>query len=85
MGSSVMVAKQLAKQLKDRNVSVTHSPVNQLKDANPDVVLCHRGLGNRAKQEMPNTPVIVFDMFLGDARIQAVVDAIMNGDTISDD
>jgi mannitol-specific phosphotransferase system IIBC component len=85
MGSSVMVAKQLAKQLKDHNVSVTHSPVNQLADANPDVVLCHRGLGNRAKQEMPNTPVIVFDMFLGDARIQAVVNAIMNGETISDE
>ena len=85
MGSSVMVAKQLAKQLKNHNVSVTHSPVNQLADANPDVVLCHRGLGNRAKQEMPNTPVIVFDMFLGDARIQAVVNAIMNGETISDE
>jgi len=73
MGSSVMVAKQLAKQLKDHNVSVSHSPVNQLVDANPDVVLCHRRLGNRAKQAMPDTPVIVFDMFLGDARIQAVV------------
>jgi galactose PTS system EIIB component len=85
MGSSVMVAKQLAKQLKNHNVSVTHSPVNQLADANPDVVLCHRGLGNRAKQEMPDTPVIVFDMFLGDARIQAVVNAIMNGETISDE
>ena len=85
MGSSVMVAKQLAKQLKDHNVTVTHSPVNQLADANPDVVLCHRGLGNRAKQEMPDTPVIVFDMFLGDARIQAVVNAIMNGETISDE
>ncbi|HBB39780.1 MAG TPA: PTS lactose transporter subunit IIB, partial [Candidatus Aquiluna sp.] len=29
MGSSVMVAKQLAKQLKAQGVSVTHAPVNQ--------------------------------------------------------
>ncbi|CAB4619284.1 MAG: PTS lactose transporter subunit IIB [Actinobacteria bacterium] len=85
MGSSVMIAKQLAKQLKAHGVEVTHSPVNQLDDADPDVVLCHRGLGQRAKQAMPKTPVVVFDMFLGDPRIQGVVDAILNGDTISDD
>jgi PTS system mannitol-specific IIB component len=85
MGSSVMIAKQLARQLKDHGVSVTHSPVNQLADEEPDVVLCHRGLGDRAKQAMPNTPIVVFDMFLGDPRIQGVVDAILNGDDISDD
>lgn len=84
MGSSVMIAKQLARQLKDHGVSVTHSPVNQLADAHPDVVLCHRGLGARAKQAMPSTPVVVFDMFLGDPKIQGVVDAILNGDSISD-
>ncbi|MFM7014444.1 MAG: PTS lactose transporter subunit IIB [Actinomycetota bacterium] len=84
MGSSVMIAKQLARQLKDHSVSVTHSPVNQLADAHPDVVLCHRGLGARAKQAMPNTPVVVFDMFLGDPKIQGVVDAILNGENISD-
>ena len=85
MGSSVMIARQLAKQLKAQGVEVTHSPVNQLADAHPDVVLCHRGLGDRAKQAMPNTPVVVFDMFLGDPRIQGVVDSILNGDNISDD
>jgi PTS system mannitol-specific IIB component len=85
MGSSVMIAKQLARQLKDHGVSVTHSPVNQLADESPDVVLCHRGLGDRAKQAMPGTPIVVFDMFLGDPRIQGVVDAILNGDDISDD
>lgn len=84
MGSSVMIAKQLAKQLKAQGVEVTHSPVNQLADAHPDLVLCHRGLGGRAKQAMPNTPVVVFDMFLGDPKIQGVVDAILNGDNISD-
>jgi mannitol-specific phosphotransferase system IIBC component len=85
MGSSVMIAKQLERQLKSHGISVTHSPVNQLADANPDVVLCHRGLGARAKQTMPNTPVVVFDMFLGDPKIQGVVTAIIDGDNISDD
>ena len=85
MGSSVMIAKQLAKQLKAQGVEVSHAPVNQLAAAHPDVVLCHRGLGGRAKQAMPNTPVVVFDMFLGDPKIQGVVDAIINGDNISDD
>ena len=42
MGSSVMVAKMLAKQLKDRGVTVTHSPVNQLPETEHDLVLCHR-------------------------------------------
>jgi hypothetical protein len=28
---------------------------------------------------------VVFDMFLGDPRIQGVVDAILNGENISDD
>ena len=84
-GSSVMIANQLARQLKAQGVQVTHSPVNQLADAHPDVVLCHRGLGARAKQAMPNTPFVVFDMFLGDPQIQNVVNSIVNGDDISDD
>ena len=85
MGSSVMIANQLARQLKSHGVAVTHSPVNQLHDAHPDLVLCHRGLGSRAKQAMPNTTVVVFDMFLGDPKIQSVVNAITTGATISDD
>ena len=85
MGSSVMIAKQLAKTLKDHDVVVTHSPVNQLEDQDPDLVLCHRGLGQRAKQAMPNTTVVVFDMFLGDPRIQSVVNAILEGELISDE
>ena len=38
MGSSVMVAKMLAKQLKDRGVTVTHSPVNHLE--RPSMIWC---------------------------------------------
>ena len=64
---------------------MSHSPVNQLQDEEPDVVLCHRGLSGRAKQAMPNVPVIAFDMFLGDPAINAVIDAIINGTEISDE
>jgi PTS system mannitol-specific IIB component len=85
MGSSVMVAKMLAKQLKDNGVVVSHSPVNQLAETQHDVVLCHRGLSARAKQAVPNSPVIVFDMFLGDLRIAQLVDEIKRGATISDE
>jgi len=85
MGSSVMVAKMLAKQLKAQGVAVTHSPVNQLAETDHDLVLCHRGLGSRAKQAVPGSVVIVFDMFLGDLRIAEVVSRIQSGDDISDD
>lgn len=85
MGSSVMVAKMLAKQLKDKGVTVTHSPVNQLAETEHDLVLCHRGLSARAKQAVPNSPVIVFDMFLGDLRIAQLVSEIQQGSQISND
>ena len=85
MGSSVMVAKMLAKQLKANGVEVTHSPVNQLADTTHDVVLVHRGLSQRAKQAVPDSPVIIFDMFLGDMRIAQLVNEIQEGHEISED
>ena len=84
MGSSVMVAKQLAKQLKAQGITVVHSPVNQLEDTDHEIVLVHRGLSARAKQAVPDSVVIVFDMFLGDLNIAKLVGAIQNGDVISD-
>lgn len=84
MGSSVMVARQLAKQLKAQGIAVTHSPVNQLAETSHEIVLVHRGLSTRAKQAVPDSVVIVFDMFLGDLNIAKLVGAIQNGDVISD-
>ena len=84
MGSSVMVARALAKQLKAQEISVTHSPVNQLAETSHEIVLVHRGLSTRAKQAVPDSVVIVFDMFLGDLNIAKLVGAIQNGDVISD-
>ena len=84
MGSSVMVARALAKQLKAQGIAVTHSPANQLAETPHDLVLVHRGLSARAKQAVPDSVVIIFDMFLGDLNIAKLVGAIQNGDVISD-
>ena len=84
MGSSVMVARMLAKQVKKLEISVVHAPVNHLADTPHDIVLVHRGLSARAKHAVPNSVVIIFDMFLGDLNIAKLVGALENGDTISD-
>jgi len=85
MGSSVMVANHLAKQLKPLGISVKHSPVNQLATSGADLVLCHRGLSGRAREAVPEKVVIAFDMFLGDPAIASVVSAIQGGGTISNE
>ena len=85
MGSSVMVSKQLAKQLKNEGVSVAHSPVGQLSSTEHDLILVHRGMYSSAKAAVPNSLVIPFDMFLGDMNIAKVVGAIKAGEVISDE
>jgi len=84
MGSSVMVANMIAKQLKSQGIKAGHSPVNQLADSGADLILCHRGLSMRAKQAAPDKVVIPFDMFLGDPAVASVIQAIKDGTTISD-
>jgi mannitol-specific phosphotransferase system IIBC component len=51
MGSSVMVARMLAKQLKANGVEVTHSPVNQLADTTHD--LCWSIVASRSVRSRP--------------------------------
>lgn len=85
MGSSVMVAKQLAKQLKDTGINVTHTPVNHLGEATFDLVLCHRGLGGRAKQAAPGAVIVMFDMFLGDLKVAKLVADLKEGNEIVGD
>ena len=84
MGSSVMVARQLAKQLKPQGISVVHAPVNHLADTPHEIVLVHRGLSDRAKQAVPESVVVIFDMFLGDLNIAKMVGTLQDGGTISD-
>jgi mannitol-specific phosphotransferase system IIBC component len=78
MGSSVMLASQLKKQLKKQHVEVTHTPVAEIpKDA--DLVVTHAGLAERARAMAPGIPVVPFQIFLGDPAVAKVVSAVQNG------
>ncbi|MFH5823671.1 PTS lactose transporter subunit IIB [Georgenia sp. AZ-5] len=81
MGSSVMLASTLKKQLKKQGVLVEHSPVAQIP-TDADVVVTQAGLAERAQHTVPNIPVVPFQMFLGDPVIAKVVKAIQNGETV---
>ncbi len=81
MGSSVMLAGQLKKQLKKTGVVVEHSPVANIpKDA--DVVVTQAGLADRARKMVPDIPVIPFQLFMGDPAVTRIVKAIQDGTSV---
>ena len=81
MGSSVMLASTLKKQLAKSGVTVDHSSVAEIpKDA--DVVLTQAGLADRARGVVPDVPVVPFNLCLGDPAVTRVVKAILDGSTI---
>ena len=82
MGSSVMLASQLRKELRKRSVEVTHTPVNSIP-ADADVVVCHEGLAARAAAGAGDKPIVKFQVFLGDPAVTRLVTAIKNGGEIS--
>ncbi len=82
MGSSVMLASQLRKQLKPQGIQVEHTPVNSIP-ADADVVVCHEGLGERARSVVGDRPVITFQVFLGDPAVTRLVKTITEGGEIS--
>ena len=81
MGSSVMLAGTLKKQLAKNGVTVEHSPVAHIP-SDADVVVTQAGLADRARGVVPDVPVIPFMLFLGDPKIAALVKAIQNGESI---
>ncbi|WP_223167404.1 PTS lactose transporter subunit IIB [Nonomuraea sp. SYSU D8015] len=81
MGSSVMLASQLRKQLKDSGVTVEHTPVSSIPD-DADVVLCHAGLAARARAAAPGKVLVPFQIFLGDPAVTRLVNTIKNGGTV---
>jgi mannitol-specific phosphotransferase system IIBC component len=84
MGSSVMVASQMAKRLKPYKVSVSHTPVNDIPD-DADVVLCQSSLLARAKKGSGGEKVILgFQSFLGDPVFDKVEAAIRDGGSLAD-
>lgn len=82
MGSSVLLANQLKKRLAKDGVTVSHSPVDQIP-ADADLVVCHSQLADRARLRVKDTPVVAFQMFVGDPKVEAVVKNIQNGGAIS--
>ena len=81
MGSSVMLASQLRKQLKKSGVTVEHTPVNSIPD-DADVIVTHAGLVERVRGSAPGKPIVGFNVFIGDPAVTKVVDAIKNGTDI---
>jgi len=81
MGSSVMLASTLKKQLAKNGVTVEHSPVANIP-GDADVVVTQAGLADRARGVVPDVPVIPFQLFLGDPKISALVKAIQNGTSV---
>jgi mannitol-specific phosphotransferase system IIBC component len=82
MGSSVMLASQLRKQLKNAQVQVEHTPVNSIP-ADADVVVCHVGLAARARATAPDVVLIPFQVFIGDPAVTKLVSTIKSGGTIN--
>ena len=81
MGSSVMLAGTLKKQLAKSGVTVEHSPVASIpKDA--DLVVTQTGLADRARGTVPDVPVVPFQLFLGDPTITKIVKAIQSGSSV---
>jgi mannitol-specific phosphotransferase system IIBC component len=81
MGSSVMLASTVRKQLKGTPISVEHTPVAQIPD-DADVILCHAGLAERARSTAPGRVVVPFQLFIGDPAVNRVVSALKAGGTI---
>ena len=81
MGSSVMLASTVRKQLAGTDVSVEHTPVNHIPD-DADIILCHAGLAERVRRVVPGRVVVPFQLFLGDPAVTRVVDALKAGGTV---
>jgi mannitol-specific phosphotransferase system IIBC component len=82
MGSSVMLASTLRRQLAKFDVTVVHSPVNQIP-ADADVVVCHSGLAERARVSAPHSVVVPVQVFIGDPAVAKVVAAVKDGGVLN--
>jgi mannitol-specific phosphotransferase system IIBC component len=78
MGSSVMLAGQLRRELKKFPVTVEHAPVNEIP-GDADVVICHQGLADRARVSAPETVIAPVQLFIGDPAVTKVVNAVRTG------
>ena len=81
MGSSVLLASTLKKQLKKFGVEVTHTPVAKIPD-DADVVLTQEGLAARARATQPEKVIVPFKVFMGDPAFTKVINAVKDGGTV---
>jgi mannitol-specific phosphotransferase system IIBC component len=81
MGSSVMLASQLRRQLSKQQVTVEHTPVNSIP-ADADVIVCHQGLAARARVSAPETVIVPVQVFIGDPAVTGLIAAVKNGGTV---
>jgi mannitol-specific phosphotransferase system IIBC component len=81
MGSSVMLASTVRKQLARTSIEVDHTPVDHIP-ADADVVLCHAGLADRARRVVPDGVIVPFQLFIGDPAVTKVLAALTGGGTI---
>jgi len=82
MGSSVMLASQLRRQLGKNSVTVVHTPVDSIP-ADADVVICHQGLVQRARFSAPGVVIVPIQVFIGDPAVTKVVKAVQAGGDLS--
>jgi mannitol-specific phosphotransferase system IIBC component len=82
MGSSVMLASQLRKQLAKHQVTVEHTPVAAIP-GDADVVVCHRGLADRARGVAPDTVIVPIQLFIGDPAVAKLVKAVQSGGDVN--
>ena len=82
MGSSVMLASQLRRQLGSQSVTVEHTPVNSIP-ADADVVVTHTGLAARARASAPDKIIVPFQVFIGDPAVAGVVAAVKDGGVVN--
>ncbi len=82
MGSSVMLASLLRRQLNKHPVTVEHTPVNSVP-ADADVIVCHRGLADRARAGAPGKVIVTVQVFIGDPAVTKLIDAVRSGGEIN--
>lgn len=82
MGSSVMLASQLRRQLDKYPVTVEHTPVNSIP-ADADVIVCHRGLAARARASAPDKVIVAVQVFIGDPAVTKLIASVRSGGEIN--
>ncbi len=77
MGSSAMGATRFRNRLQKQgiHISVTNCPADKIP-AGTDVVVCQSILASRARKSAPDAELVVITDFLGDSRLDALVERI---------